>query len=73
MAKQAETKRRLGKGLKALIPEKTAAVQERAADASAKGRVVREAAVEIIDPSPEQPRRNFSEEELHELADSIRK
>lgn len=33
---------------------------------------VREISLDLIDPNPQQPRRDFDEEELNELADSIR-
>ncbi|QJA06074.1 ParB/RepB/Spo0J family partition protein [Thermosulfurimonas marina] len=51
-------KKRLGRGLAALLPE-------------AEGEL-REVPVEAILPSPFQPRRRFSEEDLQELAESIR-
>ncbi len=48
----------LGRGLNALIPEK--------------GVQVREIEVSLIKPGPEQPRRNFDEKALSELAQSIK-
>lgn len=51
----------LGKGLKALIPEKEVSEE----------RIVY-IPLEKIFPNPEQPRREFSEESLQELADSIK-
>ncbi len=58
------TKRRgLGKGLAELIPA-AAPVQE--------GEVVAEVPVGLIDPNPYQPRRDFSQQELAELAASIK-
>ncbi len=54
-------KRRLGKGLGALIPE------------ALSGNVdVNELPLEQIKPNPFQPRRNFEDEKLHELAASIK-
>ena len=56
-------KSRLGKGLDALIP-----AAESAIDASD----IQEAAIEKIRPNPHQPRKRFAEEELTELANSIK-
>ena len=54
-------KRRLGKGLGALIPEVLAGTGESS-----------EIDLEKIQPNPFQPRRNFDEEKLEELAQSIK-
>ncbi|MBR6030308.1 MAG: ParB/RepB/Spo0J family partition protein [Clostridia bacterium] len=51
----------LGRGLDALLPQ----------DASA-GAAVTEIAIGELDPNPQQPRRDFSEERISELAQSIR-
>jgi ParB family chromosome partitioning protein len=59
------SKRALGKGIGALIP--TEEGQKREASG------VTEAALSALAPNPDQPRRDFSEAALSELADSIRK
>ncbi len=62
-------KRGLGRGLDALLGSSTAQ------DASAGNKAdagLREIAVDLIDRSPYQPRVDFNEEALQELADSIR-
>jgi ParB family chromosome partitioning protein len=55
--------RGLGKGLSGLIPR---------GDAPASAETVAELPVELIDPNPVQPRREFAPEQLAELAASIR-
>ena len=67
----------LGKGLKALIPESSnpalMSEQTEPTGTSAEGSMwVRSIPVERISPNPHQPRRNFDETELNELADSIK-
>lgn len=57
------SKSRLGKGLDALIPPSESALTQ--GD-------VQQIAISQIRPNPHQPRRHFGEEELTELADSIR-
>jgi len=52
----------LGRGLKALIPQAEAV----------RGEEVRQVPVSAIQPNPYQPRRNFDEESLRELAASIK-
>lgn len=59
------TKKGLGKGLLALIPEQ--AIPEQGTKES-----VRNILLQEIFPNPRQPRRNFDEEKLAELAASIR-
>jgi len=54
-------KKVLGRGLEALIPP-----------GAAEGAVVREIAVELINPNPRQPRRRFGPDELAEMAASMR-
>lgn len=54
----------LGRGLRALIPEGTLPGTDRES--------LREIPVEEVAPNPFQPRRQFSEENLQELADSIK-
>ena len=67
----AETARRgLGRGLSALLGE-----ADPSRDAPAAGEVQnasREAPIELLRRNPDQPRRNFAEAELEELAASIR-
>ncbi|NLJ81086.1 MAG: ParB/RepB/Spo0J family partition protein [Firmicutes bacterium] len=58
------SKQRLGKGLRALIPQ--------AEEAVGRGDV-QEIALSLVEPNPFQPRRDFDEERLKELADSISK
>jgi ParB family chromosome partitioning protein len=62
-------KRGLGKGLSVLLG---AAGEAYGADAPGTGSGVRTVPVELLQPSPLQPRRRFAEEELAQLADSIR-
>jgi ParB family chromosome partitioning protein len=54
----------LGKGLEALIPRESTAIQ-----GDAKYRLV---PVDAIEPNPLQPRRDFDEESLQQLADSFK-
>lgn len=54
-------KKGLGRGLEALIP-----------DEGPQAHGIREIALADIEPNPDQPRREFDEETLKELADSIR-
>jgi ParB family chromosome partitioning protein len=56
------TRRALGRGLSALVPEETAPA----------GDQLREIDLDLIKPNPEQPRRRFTENDLEELAQSIR-
>jgi ParB family chromosome partitioning protein len=58
---------RLGRGLASLIGD----VGEESASAE-QGRKPRRAPIENLKPNPRNPRRAFTETELHELADSIR-
>jgi len=59
------SKRGLGRGLSALIPS--------ASQESHTSEEVRELAIEMISPNPEQPRTDITEEGVAELADSISK
>lgn len=66
-----DTKKRLGRGLSALLGDMPAE------DASASGerraeRTPRELPIEELRPNPANPRRSFGEEPLEELAQSIR-
>ena len=68
----AENRRGLGRGLSALLGDE---VEGRAADgamAPASGEGAREAPIELIHRNPDQPRTQFGEEDLEELAASIR-
>jgi ParB family chromosome partitioning protein len=61
-------KRRLGRGLAALIGEMDKPAEAQSRGVSADGRVP----IEFLSPNPRNPRRRFPEEELHDLAQSIR-
>lgn len=66
------TRKRLGKGLAALIGELDSPVVPRA-DIEIKSAVgAVETAISLISPNPANPRRLFRDEELSDLADSIR-
>ena len=62
----------LGKGLSALISTRPATPIASPAPAAEKGERVEQLAPSLIAPSPLQPRKVFKEDELRELADSIR-
>lgn len=69
--------RGLGKGLDSMIPQKVMQTKDNKIDARAKkneDNVSRETLINInqIEPNKSQPRRNFNEDTLHELADSIK-
>ncbi|HHY99126.1 MAG TPA: ParB/RepB/Spo0J family partition protein [Firmicutes bacterium] len=55
-------KKGLGKGLRALIPDETNVMKEQ----------VTEISIDLIQPNPYQPRRQFDEDKLEELVESIR-
>jgi ParB family chromosome partitioning protein len=59
----------LGRGLSALLADVATIEEERPAPAAPAGRTV---PIDRIRPNPNQPRRDFDEKELQELADSIR-
>ena len=71
----AEKKRGLGRGFDSLIP---VAISETEFEGSAalggglEGEVVREVDIDLVDPNPMQPRKNFEPEALEALAASIR-
>ena len=69
----ASPKRGLGKGLDSMIPKKltTSELKEKI---EKEENVSRETLIKIseIEPNSEQPRRNFNEDALHELAESIK-
>lgn len=64
--------RGLGRGLSALLPTATPARGVPVAASSETSRTYFLAGIEQLYPSPEQPRRNFDEAQLTELAESIR-
>jgi ParB family chromosome partitioning protein len=65
-------KRGLGKGLDSIIPAKSAPVKEKKIEEKhIEGQVVNVKTTEIV-RNPNQPRRNFDEDSLLELADSIK-
>ena len=66
----ASPKRGLGKGLDSMIPKKIVTEKKE----SKKENVSRETLIKIseIEPNREQPRRNFNEDSLQELAESIK-
>ena len=69
--------RGLGKGLDSMIPQKVMQTKDNKTDVRAKkneDNVSRETLINInqIEPNKSQPRRNFNEDSLHELADSIK-
>jgi ParB family chromosome partitioning protein len=63
----------LGRGLGALIEDANEPSKHEAAESKAAAELVNEIDVDQIDLNPYQPRTNFDEEALNELADSIRK
>ena len=65
-----DSKRRLGRGLAALIGEIDKPSAEAAATPSV--RADSKAPIELISPNPRNPRRNFAEADLVDLAQSIR-
>lgn len=69
----AKVKRGLGKGLDAMIPIPDNGVSENTASGKADDKVA-ETVVRItqVEPNREQPRKNFDEDALQELADSIK-
>lgn len=69
--------RGLGKGLDSMIPQKVIHSKDNKVDVKTKkneDNVSRETLINInqIEPNKSQPRRNFNEDTLHELADSIK-
>lgn len=56
------SRKALGKGLSALIAQDTSTIKEN----------INEIDIDLIDPNPEQPRSRFPEENLNELAQSIK-
>ncbi|MDR3508981.1 MAG: ParB/RepB/Spo0J family partition protein, partial [Caulobacteraceae bacterium] len=66
----AENRRGLGRGLSALLDEAAEAAVVGEGPAPSSG--VRETPIELIRRNPDQPRRDFSEAEIDDLANSIR-
>lgn len=64
-------KKGLGKGLGALIPQAESAKKKNDAQAASEGGVT-ELDITKIEPNKDQPRKNFNEDALEELADSIK-
>lgn len=75
MAKRSDRKS-LGRGLSALlgdaVPEGVAGEVARPALAEGADRPVQTLPIDLIHPNPDQPRRDFQESDLEELAESIR-
>ena len=66
-------RRALGRGLSALLPQEETSGETRAPGTEARAkRSYAHAQIEEVSPSPDQPRRRFGDDELEELAQSIR-
>ena len=71
----AEGRRGLGRGLSALLGEseaELASAEARDADRAVASAAARETPIELLRRNPDQPRRQFVEGDINELADSIR-
>ena len=71
----AEGRRGLGRGLSALLGEseaELASAEARDADRAVASAAARETPIELLRRNPDQPRRQFTESDINELADSIR-
>jgi len=71
----AEGRRGLGRGLSALLGEseaELASAEGRDADRAVASAAARETPIELLRRNPDQPRRQFTEGNINELADSIR-
>ncbi len=71
----AEGRRGLGRGLSALLGEseaELASAEARDADRAVASAAARETPIELLRRNPDQPRRQFTENDINELADSIR-
>ncbi|MBO4902425.1 MAG: ParB/RepB/Spo0J family partition protein [Lachnospiraceae bacterium] len=65
--------RGLGKGLDALIPQETVPIKkEEKQKEKEKTAGVEYVKISLVEPNPEQPRQTFNEDDLQELADSIK-
>jgi ParB family transcriptional regulator, chromosome partitioning protein len=65
---QDPSRKRLGRGLAALIGEMDKPIEQAKPAVGADGRLP----IDLIDPNPRNPRRSFAEEDLTDLAQSIR-
>ena len=65
---ESETKKVLGRGLQALLDD----IEEELPSAAPAGSGVQTVPIAVVSPNPGQPRKEFNDEELDELADSIR-
>ncbi|MBR6451278.1 MAG: ParB/RepB/Spo0J family partition protein [Lachnospiraceae bacterium] len=66
-------KKGLGKGLDALIPQETVPVKKEKATTSTKqGEGLEYVKISLVEPNPNQPRKTFNEDDLQDLADSIK-
>ncbi|MBK1634863.1 ParB/RepB/Spo0J family partition protein [Rhodovulum adriaticum] len=72
MASKKPEKRGLGRGLSALMADVNLTPEDTAGTVTAPARADQVVALDQLEPNPDQPRRQFSEEALKELADSIR-
>jgi ParB family chromosome partitioning protein len=61
----------LGRGLNALLPQRSGSVAKKTGDDSAQQQM-RQVPLKLVDPNPYQPRRIFREQAIEELAQSIR-
>jgi ParB family chromosome partitioning protein len=68
-----EPKRRLGRGLDALLGAYPAAPSEAAAPKPAAEGARRTLPIDLIDRNPRNPRRDFRDEDLEELTDSVKR
>lgn len=70
----ASPKRGLGKGLDSMIPKKIITSESKEIVEKKEENVSRETLIKVseIEPNSDQPRRNFNEDALHELAESIK-
>ncbi len=68
----AKNKGGLGKGLDALIPQKAGSAEVKSVLDPKEGEVVSVVKITKVEPDKENPRKQFSEDELQELSDSIK-
>lgn len=64
--------RKIGRGLSALLGDVTFSEIEERASSFGSSLIVRDVEIDLIETNPNQPRKDFSVEKIHELADSIR-
>ena len=64
--------RKIGRGLSALLGDVTFSEIEQRASSPASSLVVRDITIDFITPNPNQPRKEFDQEKIEELAESIR-